>query len=48
MPLKPAITANTAMNSSVYILFSSQPDHLLSQIAVLSVADINNLHDYKI
>ena len=44
MSLKPAIMANTAMNSPVYVLFSSQLDHLLSQIAVLSIADINNKH----
>ena len=48
MPLKPAIMANTAMNSPVYVLFSSHLDHWLSQIAVLSIADINNLHDSKL
>ena len=48
MPLKPALTVYTAMSSTVHILFSSQLDHLQSQIAVLSVAHINNLHDSKL
>ena len=49
MSLKPSIMANTAMkNSPVYNHFSSQLDHLLCQIAVLSTSDINNLHDSKL
>ena len=48
MPLKPAIMANTAMNSPVYILFSSQLDDLLSQTVDLPIADINNLQDSKL
>ena len=48
MLLKPAITAYTAMSSTVHVLFSSQLDHLQSQIAVWSMADINNLHDSKL
>ena len=37
MPLKSAILANTVLNSPVYVLFSSYLDHLLSQVAVLSL-----------
>ena len=48
MLLKPAIMTNTAMNSPVYVLFISHLHHQLSKVAVLSIADINNLHDSKL
>ena len=47
MLLKPAITTYTAMCSKFMFCFSLQL-YNMSQIAVLSMADINNLHGSKL